>query len=239
MKKFFVLVSVIALLITANVSNAIMSGNDSCNAFAGGNVQVSHLNKTLSDDPCDLYPPSNNVAIVSDQTYTINSLVIDGAAYFLKASADANLFLNYIELSDKTGADFNKLKETLNAAIKSMEKASASYLLLRDLANATAYNQAVINRLLEFDYEGFMKKNALIPVLFDKVQGYLAAGDVRGVYNEFYLDSVMLLKLMYELKSKVDRNIFPNRNNLWVLNQKFMESRLFGQYVAQVFYNVK
>ena len=120
-----------------------------------------------------------------------------------------------------------------------MEQARNTYLQLKNLAAVTPYNQEVIYKLLTFNYDSFQEENGLFPVIFEKVKGFLATGNVTGIYNEFYTYTGHILDLLYTLKKVVDAEIFPDIANVWKVNQKYSEVKLFGQYVAQIFYFIK
>jgi hypothetical protein len=131
------------------------------------------------------------------------------------------------------------LQKNLNAAISYLEQSRTTYLQLKNHAAVIPYNQEVISKLLSFDYDSFQQENGLFPVIFEKVKGFLAAGNVTGIYNEFYSYTGYILDLLYLLKKDIDAGIFPDISTVWSVNQKYSEFKLFGQYVAQVFYSIK
>jgi hypothetical protein len=144
-----------------------------------------------------------------------------------------------VESSEVTRPDYKGLKKNLNAAIYYMEQARATYFQLKNLAAVTVYNQEVIYRLINFDYNEFQGEKGLFPYVFSKVNDFLSIGDVTGVFNEFHLYTGKVLDLMYTMKKDIDAGIFPNLSTVWSVNQKYSEFKLFGQYVAQVFYSIK
>jgi hypothetical protein len=93
--------------------------------------------------------------------------------------------------------------------------------------------------LIEFDYYGFQKQSDFIPFIFNQVQAYLAVGDVRGVYSRFYNNACDILEQLQKIKEEIDAEIMPDLSDLWKLNQKCSEYKIFAQYVAQVFYKLK
>lgn len=202
--------------------DAAMAGNESCRGFGDGK----------SEDHCD---PGDG----KSSTPTIGRLLIEGGGYFLQSIGDIHLFFSRVENSEVSGPDFKALQDAVNAAINNMEKAQAAYLQLKNLAAITPYNQAVINQLIEFDYTGFQKEKGLIPYIFEKVKKYLVCGDIRGIYNEFYDNTGKILETLYAIKKDVDSGISPNISTLCRINQGCSEDKLFGQYVAEVFYSIK
>lgn len=169
----------------------------------------------------------------------LNTCIIEGGGYFLKAGSEINTLLSRVEFSELSGLDFKRLQKTLDAAIDNMEKARKNYYQLKNLAAVTPYNQDVISRLIEFNFDGFQRENGLIPAVFEKVKGVLIAGDLRGIYNEFHINTGQILDLLHAIKDDVDAGIFPRIPALWQINQRYSELKLFGQYVSMVFYAIK
>ncbi len=167
---------------------------------------------------------------------TMGRLVVDGGSHFLKSIADIHSLLSRLEASEVSEINFKSLQEAVNSAIESMSKAQASYLELKHMAAFTPYNETVINRLIEFDYSNFSNRARFIPSIFDIVKSYLSTGNVRGIYNQFHANSSDILQRLQSVKNDVDAGSFPKLSNVWRLNQKCSEYKLFGQYVARVFF---
>lgn len=211
--------------------NAAIAGNEGEKAYCGGG----------SGNPCFPAPTNTSKSSVNDVVEggpTIRELIVEAGGYLLQSCSDVNAFFNKIELAELYGPDYKSLKETLNAAIYHMEKARATYFQLKSLARVTPYNQEVISRLINFDYDAFQKENGLLSSVFVMVEDFLSVGDVTGVFNKFYSYSGQILDLLYTLKRYVAADIFPQIFNVWQVNQKYSEFKLFGQYIAQVFYSI-
>jgi len=217
--------SIINLLIVCMVFafsvklNALMFGNESDKAY--------------------LPPPPTTNGISSIRCITLGQLISDGGSSFFKSAGHINQFFSLVESSEVTGTDYIGLQKNLNAAISYLEKSRTIYLQLKNQAAVTPYNQEVISRLINFDYGLFQQEYSLFPVIFAKVKGFLSVGDVTGIYNEFYSCTGCILDLLYLLKKDIDAGIFPEISTVWSVNQKYSEIKLFGQYVARVFYSIK
>jgi hypothetical protein len=211
-------ISIVFLVFTVNI-NAALFGNESDGAY--------------SPPP----PPPNGVASI--RSITLRQLIADGGSHFFKSAGHINYFFSLVESSEITGPDYKSLNKTLNAAIYYMEQARVTYLQLKNQASVTPYNQEVIDKLVRFDYDSFQEERGLFPVIFEKVKGFLATGDVTGIYNEFYSYTGYILDLLYTLKKDIYAEIFLDISTVWSINQKYSEFKLFGQYVAQVFYSIK
>jgi len=120
-----------------------------------------------------------------------------------------------------------------------MEDTVIAYDKLKLWADATPYDEAVIARLKKFNYKKFQRENSLNQTLFWKVREYLMKGDVCGIYDKMLLDSKTILNLLREIESELAAGNIPDNHRWWNLNQVYLESLIFDQYVAMVFYAIK
>lgn len=245
MKKALPIIFIIFGLVFSVQLQAIMLGNESCDAFSGGTSGTSGktgLSGTASEDPCDPGTGASASGIASINTVskpTLGYLIAMGGGQFLQSAAYFHQFESYYELSEITGPDFKALQDNLSAAVTSLEKAAFTYRQLKEQAALTPYNQTVINRLILFDYQAFQEKKNLNSVIFSQVWHFLVVGDVRGIYNQFDNKADQILDLLYMVKEQVDAGVMADVSNVWRLNQQYAEFKLFGQYVAEVFYSLK
>jgi len=201
-----------------------------------------HLNAAMAGNESDrayLPPPPAPNGTSSIRSITLRQLIADGGSNFFKSAGYIDQFFSLVEASEITGPDYPGLQKNLEAAISYMEQAGNTYLQLKNQAAVTPYNQEVISKLLNFDYDLFQQENGLFPVIFEKVKGFLAVGNVTGIYNDFYSYTGEILDLLYLLKKDIDAGIFPGISTVWSVNQKYSEFKIFGQYVARVFYSIK
>jgi hypothetical protein len=229
MKNLFSFKTIIFIMLVILVCglhlNAAMAGNESPCAFTESCAEGST-------------GTSGSNSVSGTQSVSLRYLVASGGSYFLDAIGEIHHFLALVESSEINGVNATLLKESLNTCILVMNKANHTYLQLKETAADTPYNQAVINQLMEFDYKKFQKDTGLIPYIFDNVRSYLAAGNVRGIYNQFYEDTGDLLEKLHSIKADLDAGNTFNLSKIWRLNQKCSEYKLFSQYVAEVFYKI-
>ncbi len=216
----FFLIGVI-IFISGSYGHARLFSNSSDSSFEGGDNTAGKGEATLT---CP---------------YTIKELIIKGAEYFFKAQSDINLISEKVELADLEGVDFFSLCLAVNSALQNMNAARYYYYELQYKANHTPYNQAVIGKLMAFDYETFQEKNVLLKDVFFEVKGYLVEGDVRGIYSRTsaYFDTI--ITSLEDIKIDLEAGIIPTNNHMWSLNQVCTKVHMFGQYVARVFYDIK
>lgn len=148
------------------------------------------------------------------------------------------LFLNKIELSDLEGTDFTELQSIIEKAVVDMQNANAKYSELIALADSTSYNQEVLNRLTAFDHAAFKNSKGLNSVIYDDVKVYLQIGDVRGIYHKLYLDTQQILDQLNVIKSAVDAGTLPDMPDVWQANRAYANTFLFGQYTAEIFFEI-
>lgn len=168
----------------------------------------------------------------------IRAYVIEAAGDFLNSHSDFLLFLNKVEMEEINGVDYAELQQVINSAVVHMENARAKYNDLTLLANNTPYDQSAITALVNFNYTSFRTSKGLNSVIFNKVETYLNVGDVRGLYLQMLTDTQSLLDQLTVIKSTVDTQAIPGNPGLWQLNQSYSETLLFGQYGAEIFYDV-
>ncbi len=165
----------------------------------------------------------------------IDNSIVDGASSFLKAHAEVLLFLNKIELANSTGLDYVELQKNLDVAIMHMENARIAYLELKTIANESPYNPSAIKNLKKFNYKEYETTNGLNPFIFEKVVQYLKVGNIRGVFNQFYVEVGTILTQLYDLKAAVVARSIPEVAKMWRLNQSISDTQFFGQYAAEIF----
>ncbi|MCP4151057.1 MAG: hypothetical protein GY757_25155 [bacterium] len=176
---------------------------------------------------------------VKANSHSIRELVIISAGYYFKAQKNINYLSEIVELSDIQSTDFNSLQAVINESMNNVYYSWYYYQQLIVEANRTAYNEKVIKRLSEFDYDGFRSSKALVKDVFGDVKAYLINGDVRGVYCKLAADIAEIYFIIADIQKSAYRGEVPANEAMWTLNQKCATTLLFGQYVARVFEEIK
>lgn len=216
MKKIVLIAALVAAFFTAQLF-AFVYGNHSCEVY----------------DAC----PPDGESLRGGGTL-INTLIVQGAGYFLGSHADFIRLLNGVETAELYGTDYPQWQALVNGALESMVKAGAVYDTLITAAKETPYNPGVIEKLAVFDYKDFVKKMELNSVIFLRIEGLLRKGDVTGVYTLLKSDMDGIVEGLGLIKAAVDTSRFPDLSLLLRLNQRYAESLLTGQYFSQVFENL-
>jgi hypothetical protein len=170
---------------------------------------------------------------------SLGRLIIEAAGGYMKSHSDYQLLLREIELSGLYGTNFVVLQELINKAIENMNIANSTYWQIWQTSKGLDYDPVVLVKLRQFDYFSYQLENNLDPVIFEKVVNYLKAGDVRGSYKQAYHATGEILHSLETLKINIDKNKLPKIKTCWRLNQLYLETELFGQYVSEVFYGIK
>ncbi len=160
--------------------------------------------------------------------------IIRGASFYLKAQANYALFLNLVELSGIERVGIREMRRYLEDALVNIQQARENYELLLGLASAVPYDEAALTKLETFDYESFFYTHQLNRDIFDVVAYYLEQGDVVGVYG-LVLEKVKEIEYtMSSALSQMEAGKPPSLQTVWRGNELFLETLLFGQYVARV-----
>jgi hypothetical protein len=166
---------------------------------------------------------------------TIESMIIEGAGYYLMCDSYIKSLLNRIELQDLNEIDYQEMQELINKALENITNARITYEKLVNKADATSYNPVVIEQLKSFDYKTFMIENRLNDVVFKQVEIYLSAGDITGTLKHVLLNIKEIEKLLVSVQTVTGLSrIEP----FWKLNELCSELSLFGSFVARVFYKI-
>jgi hypothetical protein len=168
-------------------------------------------------------------------TSPIAQYIAEGAGYFLDSYSCTLQFMTKVELASQRGMNYPELSQLLDAAIINMEQARYTYRLLKETADNTPYNPAVIEALKNLNYDLYCKANGLNKEIFTGVKSYLRSGNVTGIYGKLLADMGIMVNLLQSVKKNIDNNLFPPVETVRQLNYIYSTSLLFGQYAAAVF----
>lgn len=165
----------------------------------------------------------------------IEALVIRGAGEYLQSYATTLMFFNQLEIQPLKGIDYASCRGILAGSISNLEQAMETYRLLIQRADSTPYNAAVLLRLRDFDYKGFMERNGFNGVIIEKARRHLMRGDITGFYKMIYTRMNRIKSLLQEINRDVCQNKMPPVITLWQLNRIYSNTLMAGQFVAKVF----
>lgn len=186
-----------------------------------------------------LEPDRPGVGTFAEGQNTIGGSVVSGAAHFMRAHADFSLLLYQVELWTPGADGYRALHRRLIGCLKNTDKAKDAYRELVNLAEVTPYNPEVANALSRFDYAAFCQKNGLNGPVFQELEQYLCRGDIIGVYRHIYSRVGKISESLASLKGRIHLDELPDMDVFYRLQQDYFETLLFGQYVAEVFVEIK
>jgi hypothetical protein len=175
---------------------------------------------------------------INDTIPLIDVLIIRGAGNFLKADSEILLFSHKIEMAELNGVDYEELRQIIGNAVSYMEQARDTYLQLVDITASIPYDEAVLRKLISFDYDRFAIETQSGGEAFAEVKGFLGVGDVKGIYTGFLLKVQGILDRMKKIKVSIDAGIFPSVQDTWLLNRACSQAQMVGQLTSEVFYNI-
>jgi hypothetical protein len=160
-----------------------------------------------------------------------------GAGHYLEAYSSILSFFNRVELADEKNRDFYQWQYILSKAITRVTQAEAAYDLLTREAEASPYNENVLLKLKNFDYDRFRVEFGLKIEIFQEVESYLKAGDITGVFKRIRAGLKEIHSRLETIHAEVAQNKMPKLVSLWDLNELCSSTLLFGQYISRVFYS--
>jgi hypothetical protein len=220
MKRIILLFVIIAMLISIHAS---VFFNKSCDAF--GNCENTG-------------DTSNSSGVSSASDVTMGDLIVNSGFEFKMSKSNFVTFLAYYEKSEKEEPSFINMNESVNKCISHLQASISQFSSLCSLASQTPYNEAVIEKLKDFNYSRFMNEHGLTEEVFLQLRSYLEIGDVKGVYNQQLMDFNLIQQKLTNIQSALESSTLPLVEAVWELNELYTRSTLFGQYTAEVFYNL-
>jgi hypothetical protein len=172
------------------------------------------------------------------QEKALKAYVIEGAGYFLKSYSDFLLFLDKVEMAELQGYDQQELQFILDNAIEKMQYTHVLYCQLKQKADATPYDPAIIADLSIFNYDLFMEEKGLLKDIFKQVKAFLSKGKIRELYGEVLMQTERILSIANLIREQLVLGELPQVSHLYDLNEALAQYMLFGEYSARVFQEV-
>jgi hypothetical protein len=166
-------------------------------------------------------------------------LLIEGAGYFLQTQSKVQTILKMVEWQDIKFIDYIEFNQMVKIALINITNARLSFEELIKVAEVTPYNLEVIGQLNRFNYETFLKEHSLNPFIFYTVRDYLVKGDIIGTFKYSYERLKEVEQLLLIIQESTSENRLPELEVCWSLNEKCLETSLFGSYIARIFKSIK
>jgi hypothetical protein len=192
------------------------------------------------DDTCIIFYNQCPEAMTIQQAgLSIGQLIPEAAVSFLESTRDFNNFLKEVEKSELYRPKFWVLRAVIMKTIMGMENVRCKYEDILDISEKLEINIVILEKLIQFDYNGLQSKYNLNPSIFDKAAAFCREGDIKGIYQTTFDVTNAILEKLYKIKAKLEQELMPDLNLIWETSQLYFESEAFGQYVSRIFYEIR
>jgi hypothetical protein len=182
-----------------------------------------------------LYCANDIVPVFPDKDKgAIEHYVIEGAAAFFKAQADVMNLFSLGEMGARGPFDFSTALSLVRSAEEQLRKAKSSFIQAYDLGKSAGYVESHLSLLKDFDYDGFALREGLNEVIMNRVEAYLAKGDITGFYAQMTEDIDGMIESLTEIRGQLENDLKPKTSAMWQLLQQFSETTLFGNYGTMI-----
>jgi hypothetical protein len=171
----------------------------------------------------------------TNKSAAMETLTVSGTSFFLKSNADVFLLLNEVEVGYPNNLNFSQALSYVDSAIYKLDMAKNKYLLIIKQGENIHYVSKMVDRLQTFDYTGFATNRNLNNDVMTRVQGYLANGDIIGLYRKNIANIDTILILLNEIRYMLTTGVHPDMNKFWSLLQQYSDAILLGNYATVVF----
>lgn len=174
-----------------------------------------------------------------DSSENIKDLIVKAGTSFFRGNANVNLLVAQLEAAELEGVSYAQLQITVADALANMKASRNYYQALINMAATLTYNPAVIDQLKSFDYLSISTTSGMNRDICEQLKGHLLLGDVRGVYSRLYTYTSTIVDILETVQKEMSSNGVPSTATIWQLNQECSHMLLFGQYIAQVFKQIR
>ena len=196
---------------------------------------IHHNYSCILYNDCDSYGSISGIKSINN---SLGWMISEAGTFFIQSCRDYQDFLKFLEKSEYNQVDNNVLLNAIECAVKNIETANSKYYEIFVKSKRLEVNTVVMQMLIEFDYLSFQEKNSLISPIFKEVETFLKSGDLPGVYEKTYIATGDILQRLKYIKSLIEVNSL-DLSKCWEANQLLLKTELFGQYVSQVFFEIR
>lgn len=184
------------------------------------------------------HPQSNTHEKKKQAGAELKYLVAKGSSYFSQSFAYYQFFISNVEETELEKSKVKTLKHHLILAKLNLEAAKEIYMKQKVIFDNASFNENVLAELARFPFAQFQEEIKPIKEIFQQVQKCLKKGNIRQIPQKFITQSEKIIEKLNTLIGKLK----PDGSNLvelvtliQSLNSDYVETMMFGQYVAQIF----
>ncbi len=168
----------------------------------------------------------------------IETLIILSATHFLQAKSELLTLSAKLEAEAVNGVGFPDLQSRIDNALYEIQWSRYYYGILVTQLETANYNPDAIECLKKMNYTEIRIRYNIAPQTMNKVESFLSTGNIYGAYNQLYKDATTIAGMLNAIRYDLYAGRFPKIETIWTVNQTANHMQLFGQTMAQVFYNL-
>ena len=168
----------------------------------------------------------------------VGDMITESASELLQSASEAFLFLNEVEIAEKSGLNVNAALQRVDMAAGRVEQAMRLFKNIIAMGNEAGYEEKRISKLKNFSYDSFAKENGLSKETMKEISIYLEKGNVLGFYRRHVRNLQILQDILDGIKSDLLAGQQLKNQVLWSLLQQYNKTMMFGNYASMVFYKI-
>jgi hypothetical protein len=192
----------------------------------------------MADYTCIAFHDQCEVNGSNEAAPILGQLIPEAAINFFESTRDFEDFLKEVEKSELYDPNYPVLQSAIEKAIAGMETARCKYKEIVNISKSLEMDIVILEKLIEFDYDGLQYKYQLNPTIFEKTSAFCQEGDLIGIYTHKVDTIDIILENLNIIKEKLEQDSLPELYIIWETGQLYFESEMFGQYVSRIFFEI-
>jgi hypothetical protein len=194
-------------------------------------VTVLYLNAVIAmNDPVAPFPGKTSAQV--------GDMITESASELLQSASEAFLFLNEVEIAERSGLNVPAALQRVDMAAARVEQSMRLFKNIIVMGSEAGYEEKRIAKLKNFSYDRFAKENGLSLETMKEISNYLGKGNVLGFYRRHVRNLQALLDTLEGIKGDLLGGRQLKNQVLWSLLQQYNKTMMFGNYASLVFYKI-
>ena len=194
-------------------------------------VTFLYLNAVIAmNDPVAPFPGKTSAQV--------GDMITESASELLQSASEAFLFLNEVEIAERSGLNVPAALQRVDMAAARVEQSMRLFKNIIVMGSEAGYEEKRIAKLKNFSYDRFAKENGLSLETMKEISNYLGKGNVLGFYRRHVRNLQALLDTLEGIKGDLLGGRQLKNQVLWSLLQQYNKTMMFGNYASLVFYKI-
>jgi hypothetical protein len=167
---------------------------------------------------------------------TGDGLIVDGASAFLLSYSDVLLLLNESEMGPEGIAHPDRSLPLAESALSRLQASLEKYRDALGLLKITIYKPTMLKQLKHFDYNKMTEERRLDPGVMSRVSAHLAAGNLKGLFEESLLELKQLVDQLQDVRDRLSKGEHLDievLRRLYDGYSRFMQTGYYSSLVLQ------